>query len=180
MLNQLSFSAIAIESSYQITLMATDENNMSKSIRMPILIGSEDGLLLTNLINKAWSYIPGAEPDALSQEKAKRLQAIDSEWAALEKAGWDSGQGYSLGITPSDVALLVGVFSLAKEAAVLGLELPPLVSMANTAISFANIQEMTMLLLQYGQGRSALAGVFAARRKAVADAATIEEIYAQY
>ena len=101
---------------------------------------------------------------------------INNEWLALEKTGWDSGQGYYLGITPSDVALIVGVFSLAKEAAALGLELPHLISMANTPIGFATIQEMTTLLLQYGQARSNMASSFAARRKAVADATTIEGV----
>jgi len=112
----------------------------------------------------------------LQYSKKQKLSHIDNEWADLESVGWDSGQGYYLGITPSDVALLVGVFSLAKEAAALGLELPHLISMANTPISFSTIQEMTLLLLQYGQARSNMASSFAARRKAVADATTIEEL----
>jgi hypothetical protein len=48
--------------------------------------------------------------------------------------------------------------------------------MANTPIGFTTIQEMTLLLLQYGQARSNMASSFAARRKAVADATTIEEL----
>lgn len=121
------------------------------------------------LVNKAIEDFP------LSIAKEAKLKQIEAEWVEVEKAGWDSGQGYHLGITPSDVALLVGVFSLSKEAAALGLELPHLISMANTPISFTTIQEMTMLLLQYGQARSNMASSFAARRKAVADATTIEE-----
>jgi hypothetical protein len=176
MLTHISLNAIVSDDNYQFTLMATDENNVSKNIKMPIDLNSPEGLLITNLINQAWDYIPDAEPDELSQAKARKLQAINNEWISLEKTGWDSGQGYYLGITPSDVALLVGVFSLAKEAAALGLELPHLISMANTPISFSTIQEMTLLLLQYGQARSNMASSFAARRKAVADATTIEEL----
>jgi hypothetical protein len=176
MLTHISLNAIVSDDNYQFTLMATDENNVSKNIKMPIDLNSPEGLLITNLINQAWDYIPDAEPDELSQAKARKLQAINNEWISLEKTGWDSGQGYYLGITPSDVALLVGVFSLAKEAAALGLELPHLISMANTPISFSTIQEMTLLLLQYGQARSNMASSFAARRKAVADAITIEEL----
>ena len=123
----------------------------------------------TVLVNKAIEDFP------LSIAKEAKLKQIEAEWVEVEKAGWDSGQGYHLGITPSDVALLVGVFSLAKEAAALGVELPHLISMANTPIVFTTIQEMTMLLLQYGQARSNMASSFAARRKAVADATTIEE-----
>jgi len=176
MLTHISLNAIVSDDNYQFTLMATDENNVSKNIKMPIDLNSPEGLLITNLINQAWDYIPDAEPDELSQAKARKIQAINNEWLTLEKTGWDSGQGYYLGITPSDVALLVGVFCLAKEAAALGLELPHLISMANTPISFTSIQEMTLLLLQYGQARSNMASSFAARRKAVADATTIEEV----
>jgi len=176
MLNQVSVSIIVRDNDYSVALNAVDENNISKMIRMPISIGSEDGALISSLINRAWDYIPDAAPDELSQAKARKLQEINNEWLALEKIGWDSGQGYHLGITPSDVALLVGVFSLAKEAAALGLELPQLISMANTPIGFATIEEMTLLLLQYGQARSNMASSFAARRKAVADATTIEEL----
>jgi len=176
MLDQISLNTIVMDSIYLVSLMATDENNLNKTIRMPIEKDSPTGLIITNLINQAWNYIPDAAPDPLSQAKATKLQLINSQWADLEKTGWDSGQGYYLGITPSDVALLVGVFSLAKEAAALGLELPHLISMANTSISFTTIEEMTLLLLQYGQARSNMASSFAARRKAVADATTIEEL----
>ena len=176
MLNQVSVSIIVVDNNYSITLNAIDDSNVSRTIKMPVDVSSDEGLFITNLINQAWDYISDAEPDELSQAKAKKLQAINNEWLALEKTGWDSGQGYYLGITPSDVALLVGVFSLAKEAAALGLELPHLISMANTPISFSTIQEMTLLLLQYGQARSNMASSFAARRKAVADATTIEQV----
>ena len=125
-----------------------------------------------SLVNQAIANYP------LLIEKDKKLQQINNQWLTLEQTGWNSGQGFNLGITPSDVALLVGVFSLAKEAAALGLELPHLISMANTPISFSTIQEMTLLLLQYGQARSNMASSFAARRKAVADATTIEEVNA--
>lgn len=176
MLNQVSVSIIVVDNNYSITLNAIDDSNVSRTIKMPVDVSSDEGLFITNLINRAWDYIPDAEPDELSQAKARKIQAINNEWISLEKTGWDSGQGYYLGITPSDVALLVGVFSLAKEAAALGLELPHLISMANTPISFSTIEEMTLLLLQYGQARSNMASSFAARRKAVADATTIEEL----
>lgn len=176
MLNQVSVSIIVVDNNYSITLNAIDDSNVSKTIKMPVDISSDKGLFITNLINQVWDYIPDAEPDELSQAKARKLQGIDNEWLTLERIGWDSGQGFNLGITPSDVALLVGVFSLAKEATALGLELPHLISMDNTPISFTTIEEMTLLLLQYGQARSNMASSFAARRKAVADATTIEEL----
>lgn len=176
MFTQISLNAIVIDSDYLFTLMATDENNVSKNIKMPVDLNSSEGLLITNLIDKAWNYIPDAAPDELSQAKARKLQELNREWTAVEKTGWDSGKGYHLGITPADVALIVGVFSLAREAAAMGLPLPGLISMENNTIEFETIQDMTVLLMYYGKARSDMANAFAARRKAVENATMIEEI----
>jgi hypothetical protein len=176
MLTHISLNAIVSDDNYQFTLMATDENNVSKNIKMPVDLNSSEGLLITGLIDKAWNYIPDAAPDELSQAKARKLQELNREWATVEKTGWNSGKGYHLGITPSDVALIVGVFSLAREASAMGLPLPGLISMENNTIEFETIQDMTVLLMYYGKARSDMAKDFAARRKAVEDATTIEEI----
>jgi hypothetical protein len=178
MLNQVNVSIIVRDNDYSVALNAVDDSNISKTIRMPISIGSEDGALISSLINRAWDYIPDAAPDELSQAKARKLQELNSEWATVEKTGWDSGQGYHLGITPSDVALIVGVFSLAREASAMGLPLPGLISMENNTIEFETIQDMTVLLMYYGKARSDMANAFAARRKAVENATMIEEVAA--
>jgi hypothetical protein len=175
--NRIDASGIATEDIFNINLIKTDSDGVSRNITMPVLLDSEIGKFISNLSDQVWNYNTTAAPDPLSQAKAWSFQNIDNEWTALEKIGWDSGQGYHLGITPSDVALLVGVFSLAKEAAALGLPIPSLISMANTPVTFATIEEMTMLLLQYGQARSTMASDFAARRKIVYDATTIEELH---
>ena len=122
------------------------------------------------LVNKAIEDFP------LSVAKEAKLKQIEAEWVEVEKAGWDSGKGYHLGITPSDVALIVGVFSLAREASAMGLPLPGLISTENNTIEFETIQDMTVLLMYYGKARSDMANAFAARRKAVENATTIEEV----
>ena len=164
------------EDIYNLTLDQKDDSNIVKNVQMPIPLSSDIGIYLTSLINQVSNYKSNIEPNSLDEAKELKQISINNEWITLEKTGWDSGQGYYLGITTSDVALIVGVFSLAKEAAALGLELPNLISMANTPISFNTIQEMTLLLLQYGQARSNMASSFAARRKAVSDATTIEQV----
>lgn len=45
--------------------------------------------------------------------------------------------------------------------------------MDNTPIVFNSIQEMTVVLLQYGQARSIMASTFAARKKAVEEATEV-------
>jgi hypothetical protein len=171
--NRVSDSGVSTEDIYNINLIKTNSDGISRNITMPVLCDSEIGKFISKLSDQMWNYIPSAPPDALSQAKAWSFQNIDNEWAALEKIGWDSGRGYRLGISASDVALLVGVFSLAKEAAALGLELPSLISMDNTPITFSSIEEMTSILLEYGQARSILASTFAEKRKAVENATEI-------
>jgi hypothetical protein len=127
----------------------------------------------------AAKYLPEEEaPLRLQYAKKQKLSQIENEWATLESAGWDSGQGYHLGITPSDVALIVGVFSLAREASAMGMPLPKLISMENNSIEFETIQDMTVLLMYYGNARSDMAKNFAQKRKAVEAATTIEEVNA--
>ena len=108
--------------------------------------------------------------------KQEKLKQIDAEWVTLEQTGWDSGQGFNLGIASSDVALLVGVFSLAKEAAAMGLPIPSIIAMNNSVVNFSTIDEMTLLLLRYGAARSQMSEEFAAKRRAVEAATTIEEV----
>ena len=122
------------------------------------------------LVNQAIADYP------LIVVKQEKLKQIDAEWVTLEKTGWDSGQGFNLGIASSDVALLVGVFSLAKEAAAIGLTIPSIIAINNSVVSFSTIGEMTLLLLRYGAARSQMSEDFAAKRRAVEAATTIEEI----
>lgn len=177
MLKQISLSMIVIDSEYHFTLMATDKNNVSKTIKMPVGLSSEEGVFVSSLIEKAWNYIPDANPDPLSQAKARKLLQIQNEWDARLKQGYDSGRG-TLGFTAEDVALLSGAFALAKEADAVGLAIPSLVTLENTLITFQNIQEMTALMLSYGASRSHISVEFASRRKAVQNATTIEEVEA--
>jgi len=174
--NRIDASGVATEDIYNISLIKTNSDGVTRNVTMPVLPTSETGRFISNLAEQAWNYVPSAPPDALSQAKAWLLQNVDSDWAVLEKTGWDSGKGYHLGITPSDVALIVGVFSLAREASAMGLPIPGLISMEGNEIEFETIQDMTVLLMYYGKARSDLAKEFAARRKAIQDATMIEEL----
>lgn len=126
-----------------------------------------------------------AEQQAAAQEilnqwplisaKEIKLEQIESEWRQLEATGWDCGQGH-LGITAADVALLSGCHALGKEADALGLPIPSIVTMENNEITFTTMAQFTQLMLQYGAYRAHLSSTFAARRRAVAAATTLEEL----
>jgi hypothetical protein len=173
---KINLNTNTLQDVYNVTLCKTTTDGTTKNITMPVELNSADGVFLKSLVSKVWNYIPDAEPDALSQAKARKLQEINSQWIVLEQTGWDSGQGFNLGIASSDVALLVGVFSLAKEAAAMGLPIPSIIAMNNSVVNSSTIDEMTLLLLRYGAARSQMSEDFAAKRRAVESATTIEEV----
>lgn len=107
--------------------------------------------------------------------KREKINQIDAEYESLSQIGWDSGQGFRLGMKHQDVSLLVGLFVLAKEGAAMGFNPPPVIDTDGVAHNFT-MQELTTLMLQYGQARSQLAITDANRRKAVANATTIEQV----
>lgn len=111
----------------------------------------------------------------LEEKKLEKLAQIDAEWEQTLAQGWDSGQGI-LGISASDVALLSGNFAMAKEAANLGYPIPSIITLNDQEIAFSDIQSMTIFMLQYGEYRSSISKTFAARRRAVQNATTVEEV----
>ena len=114
----------------------------------------------------------------LEEAKLNKLAQIDNEWKEAIKSGWNSGQGI-LGISGEDVALLNGLYSLSKEAASMGiLPLPPIITLDDQEIVFEDIQSMTLFMLQYGQYRSNLSKNYAAKRRAVQNATSIDEVNA--
>lgn len=107
--------------------------------------------------------------------KDEKIRQVDTDFDTAVKTGWDSGRGFHLGITSEDVSLLVGLFVLAKEGAALGIDPPPVIDMNGEAHQF-NMQELTVLMLEYGGARAELAKTDASRRKAIENATTIEEL----
>ncbi len=170
-------SQTGLEWVYNVNLIKIDENNITKNVIMPVTLDSETGKFLKSLVYEAWNYVPNIR-DPLLQAKAQKLNEINKEYKKLEETGWDSGFGFFLGISANDVALLTGAYTLAKEAAALNLPLPTIIAMDNSPISFANLEHMTQIMLQYGNARAEIASSFAAKRKAVEAATTIDEVKA--
>jgi hypothetical protein len=111
----------------------------------------------------------------LEEAKLKKLAKIDAEWSQTIAQGWNSEQG-TLGLTANDIALLSGCHALGKEADALGMPIPSIVTMENTEITFTTMAQFTQLMLQYGAYRAHLSSTFAARRRAVESATTLEEL----
>lgn len=112
----------------------------------------------------------------LDQAKLDKLTEIDEDWKAILNTGFETPEGWSLGITTDDVALLNGAYSLAKEAAALGSTDPVTILDTNGEPHSLSVAEMTPIMLAYGAARASLSGADAARRKLVNNATTIEEL----
>lgn len=112
------------------------------------------------------------------QAKLDKLQEIDQAWKITLNNGWQTPEGWSLGIHTDDVALLNGAFALAKEASSLGSVDPIVILDTEGEPHELTLEQMVPLMLAYGQARSALSTNDASRRRDVKNATTIEELEA--
>jgi hypothetical protein len=112
----------------------------------------------------------------LEKAKLEKLELVDTEWTATLANGWSTPYGWKLGLDIQDVALLNGNFTLAKEAANLGITDPVFVIDTDGEAHEFNLQDLTLLMLQYGQARAALSSQDAAKRKAIKNATSIEDL----
>lgn len=108
----------------------------------------------------------------------KKLIELNNQWEKLINSGWNSGQGFSIGISANDIALLSGAYALAKENHNLGLLLPKIIAIDGSIITFNSFDEMKELLSNYGNARSILASSFATKRKSIQNATILEELIA--
>lgn len=100
-------------------------------------------------------------------DRRHALRAVD-DWFAGELAkGFATADGWRLGLSESDVTLLTGNYVLAREAAALGMPIPPIVDMGGTPHAMAEIEELTAIMLAYGQHRAALSAEYATRKAAI-------------
>ena len=95
------------------------------------------------------------------------LADVDKWFDEQVAAGFTTESGITLGLKESDVTLLTGNYVLAKEASALGMEIPSLVDASGGTHPMATIEELTAIMLAYGQHRAALSAEYATRKAAV-------------
>jgi hypothetical protein len=101
-------------------------------------------------------------------DRQKLLTDIDAWFDTQLAAGYTvPGRNFRLGLRQEDVTLLTGAFVLAKEAAVLGLNVPPIIDMDGIPRELG-IEDLTAVMLGYGQYRATLSAEYAARKAAIA------------
>jgi hypothetical protein len=113
---------------------------------------------------------------SLEEAKQQKLEALDEVWKEKIKSGWATPYGWSLGLDISDVTLLMGAFLLLKEASALGLQNSTTIIDIEGVSHELNIQDLTSLMLAYGQARSQLSQEDSLLRLQIKSSTTIEEL----
>jgi hypothetical protein len=130
---------------------------------------SEEQLTQINNLLQSWP---------LYQLKLIKLETLNTSWNNIIKSGWLSPANYRLGIDIQDVALLNGVFTLAKEASLMGMNDPIYIVDLNGVSHSLNLQDLTILMLQYGQARASLSNSYAAIKQSINEATNAQELEA--
>ena len=113
---------------------------------------------------------------SLEEAKQQKLEALNEVWKEKIKSGWETPHGWSLGLDISDVTLLMGAFLLLKEASALGLQNSTTIIDIEGVSHELNIQDLTSLMLAYGQARSQLSQEDSLLRLQIKSSTTIEEL----
>lgn len=96
-------------------------------------------------------------------DRQRREQDVESWFASRLAEGYEvPGLGFRLGLKQEDVTLLTGAFVLAKEAAAIGVPVPPIID-AEGRPHTLTIEQLTAVMLGYGHHRASLSAEYASR-----------------
>jgi len=157
-----------IASVIPIQMLSETENGIEVSYYEDNLPSQEQLTQINNLLQN-WP---------LHQIKLIKLEELNAIWNNVIKNGWLSPDGYRLGIDIQDVALLNGAFTLAKEADSMGIETPFSIIDLDGISHTLSLQDLTVLMLQYGQARASLSNSYATIKQSINNSTTIEELNA--
>lgn len=109
--------------------------------------------------------IISVNPDkAAAIDRAAAIAELDNWFARQCEFGVITSGGWRMKLAAADVSLYTGNFVLAKEAAALGMALPPLIDGDGGVHPIADIEELTAIMLVYGNQRAMLSQEYARRR----------------
>jgi hypothetical protein len=100
-------------------------------------------------------------------DKTIALRDLDIWFQGELAKGMPTAGGWKLGLRTDDVTLLTGNYVLAKEAAALGMPIPPIVDANGVPHPMEGIEELTAIMLAYGQYRASLSQEYATRKAAI-------------
>jgi hypothetical protein len=112
----------------------------------------------------------------LHKAKLEKLEQVDISWKTTMSNGWTTPYGWKLGTDNQDVTLLTGAFILAKEANNMGLSTTGTIIDMDGKSHELSLQDMTILMIQYGQFRSQISSQDALKRDLINNAMSIEDL----
>lgn len=112
----------------------------------------------------------------LHKAKLEKLEQVDISWKTTISNGWTTPYGWKLGTDTQDVTLLTGAFILAKEAHSMGLSSTGTIIDMDGKSHELSLQDMTILMIQYGQFRSQISSQDALKRDLINNATSIEDL----
>lgn len=141
----------------------------------PYRIVEVDALPQDAAYQAAWTANFDDEPCVVTVDRSRAAECdraaeraqLDEWYRFAIEEGFASESGIRLGLSDTDIALLAGTFVLAKEAAAAGLPLPPVFDRHGAPHTFGSIEDLTALMLAYGQYRAQLSTEYAARKAAL-------------
>jgi hypothetical protein len=98
--------------------------------------------------------------------KINKQKELDQWFQEQQASGYTTSYGWKLGLKESDVILLTGAFVLAKEAHGMGLALPYIMDMDGIPHELS-FNDLTSIMLLYGQYRADLSTEYANRKRAI-------------
>lgn len=102
-------------------------------------------------------------------DRAAALADLEDWFREMTEPGFQTADGWRLGMQQQDVILLTGYYVLAKEAAAFGGPIPPVIDKDGLPHEIEEIEELTALMLAYGQRRAEISAEYAAKKAAILD-----------
>lgn len=112
----------------------------------------------------------------LEKAKIHKLKQLDDIWNNSLSSGFTTNYGWKLGLKNSDVTLLTGAFLLAKEASNLNISQQATVMDTDGVSRTLSIEDLTSLMLAYGQYRTFLSEDYANKKNLINQALSEQEL----
>jgi len=132
--------------------------NGAAALSLPHRVRMPDGTTRTDpaqwSLDQAVLAATGWSASTLTQDDLDLLFPPPAE-PSWEEAGYETGEGWRLGWTTDDVALLTGLYVLASRAAALGIDQPVVVIDMAGERHTLTLAEFETLMMGYGAARAA-------------------------
>lgn len=100
----------------------------------------------------------------ISGDDTPKPETPDEWFNRMIAEGYTTEYGWKLGLTNTDLSLLTGAFVLAKEAHAMGLPVPAIYDTTGLP-HVLSMEDLTILMLAYGQHRGSLSAEYASRKE---------------